>query len=62
MITEWFRDWAGELAPAAREIIAPMLRDTAIQDDVYPRTETAKAADARAVEARAAKQTQAAAK
>lgn len=62
MITEWFRDWAGELAPAAREVIVPFLKEIAIQQDIYPRTETAQAADARAVEARAAKQKQAAAK
>lgn len=62
MITEWFRDWAGELAPAAREILPPLLKETAILADIYPRTETAKAAEARAAEARAAKQTHAAAK
>ncbi len=62
MITEWFRDWAGELAPAAREILPPLLKETAILADIYPRLETAQAADARAADARAAKQTQAAAK
>ena len=48
MITEWFRDWAGPLAPAAREILVPFLKEIAIQEDIYPRTETGKAADARA--------------
>jgi len=55
-ITEWFRDWAGPLAPAAREILVPFLKEIAIQEDIYPRTETAKAADARAAEARKAEQ------
>ena len=57
MITEWFRDWAGPLAPKAREILVPFLKDIAIQEDIYPRTESAKAADARAAEDRAAAQT-----
>ena len=57
MITEWFRDWAGPLAPAAREIIVPFLKETAILQDIYPPAEAAKAADARAAEARTAEQT-----
>ncbi|MDB5227124.1 MAG: hypothetical protein JWN78_1317 [Bacteroidota bacterium] len=48
MITEWFRDWSGPLAPAAREIIVPLVKETAIVQDIYPRIEAAKAADARA--------------
>ncbi len=62
MITEWFRDWAGELAPAAREVLVPFLKEIAIQKDIYPRTETAKLAETREIEARAAKQRQAAVK
>jgi len=62
MITEWFRDWAGELAPAAREVLVPFLKEIAIQQDIYPRTETAKLAETREIEARAAKQRQAAVK
>src|SRR5258708_5765444 len=54
MITEWFRDWAGPLAPAAREVLVPFIRDIAIVEDIYPRIETAKAADARAAQAREA--------
>lgn len=57
-ITEWFRDWAGPLAPAARKLIIPFLAEIAMQEDIYPRTEIAKAAEARAAEARAAAQTQ----
>jgi len=30
MITEWFRDWAGELAPAAGEVI--VLKDVGVVD------------------------------
>lgn len=56
MITEWFRDWAGPLAPKAREVIIPFLKDTAIVQDIYPRIETGKAADAKAAEVRAATQ------
>lgn len=56
MFTEWFRDWAGPLAPAARELLVPFLKETAIQADIYPRTEIAKAAEAREAEARAAVQ------
>ena len=56
MLTEWFRDWAGPLAPKAREVIVPFLKDIAIVRDIYPRTELAKAADARQAEARAAQQ------
>ena len=55
MLTEWFRDWASPLAPKAREVIVPFLKDTAIVQDIYPRLETGKAADAQAAEARAAK-------
>jgi len=51
MITEWFRDWAGELAPAAREVLVPFLKEIAIQQDIYPRTETAKLAETREIEA-----------
>lgn len=58
LVTEWFRDWAGPLAPAAREIIVPYLKEIAIVQDIYPRLDTAKDADAQAAEARAAKQTQ----
>jgi hypothetical protein len=58
-ITEWFRDWAGPLAPAARKLIIPFLAEIAIQEDIYPRTEIAKAAEARAAEARTAAQTHA---
>jgi nicotinamidase-related amidase len=47
MLTEWFRDWAGPLAPKAREVIVPFLKEIAIVRDIYPRTELAKAADAR---------------
>ena len=54
MLTEWFRDWAGPLAPKAREVIVPFLKDIAIVRDIYPRTELAKAADARQAQARAA--------
>jgi hypothetical protein len=54
MITEWFRDWAGPLAPAARELMVPFLKDIAIVEDIYPRLETAKAADTRAAQAREA--------
>jgi hypothetical protein len=50
MITEWFRDWAGPLAPAAREIIVPFLKETAILQDIFPPSEIAKAADARAAD------------
>jgi hypothetical protein len=46
MITEWFRDWAGPLAPAAREVITPFLKETAILQDTYLPPEFAKAADA----------------
>ena len=46
MITEWFRDWAGPLAPAAREVITPFLKETAILQDTYLSPEFAKAADA----------------
>jgi nicotinamidase-related amidase len=35
MITEWFRDWAGPLAPAARKVIVPFLKETAILTDTY---------------------------
>lgn len=62
MITEWFRDWAGPLAPAAREVIVPFLKEIAIQEDIYPRAEAARAADARAAEARVAEQTPAGAR
>ena len=54
MITEWFRDWAGPLAPAAREVIVPFIQDIAMVEDIYPRLEAAKAADARAAQAREA--------
>ena len=54
MLTEWFRDWAGPLAPKAREVIVPFLKDIAIVRDIYPRAELAKAADARQAQARAA--------
>ena len=53
LMTEWFRDWAGPLAPAAREIIVPFLKETAILQGVYPPAELAQAADARAADARA---------
>jgi nicotinamidase-related amidase len=55
MITEWFRDWAGPLAPAAREIIVPFLKEIAIQQDIYPSSERAREADARMADARAAR-------
>jgi hypothetical protein len=42
------------LAPAAREVLVPFIRDIAIVEDIYPRLETAKAADARAAQAREA--------
>jgi nicotinamidase-related amidase len=42
MITEWFRDWAGPLAPAARELMVPFIKDIAMVEDIYPRLETAK--------------------
>ena len=61
MITEWFRDWAGPLAPAAREVIVPFLKETAILQDIYPPSEIAKAADATAAESRAVQPTPAAA-
>jgi len=54
MITEWFRDWAGPLAPAAREVIVPFIQDIAMVEDIYPRLEAAKAADTRAAQAREA--------
>jgi nicotinamidase-related amidase len=57
MITEWFRDWAGPLAPAAREVIVPFLKETAILQNIYPPSEIAKSADAKAAEARAAQPT-----
>jgi nicotinamidase-related amidase len=57
MITEWFRDWAGPLAPAAREVIVPFLKETAILQNIYPPSEIAKTADAKAAEARAAQPT-----
>ena len=57
MITEWFRDWGGPLAPKAREVIVPFLKETAILQDIYPPSETAKVADAREAEARKAQQT-----
>jgi nicotinamidase-related amidase len=53
-ITEWFRDWAGPLAPAARKLIVPFMNDIALQEDIYPRLEMAKAADAREAAAREA--------
>jgi hypothetical protein len=62
MITEWFRDWAGPLAPAAREVIVPFLKETAILQNIYPPSEIGKAADARAAEVRAAEPTHAAAR
>jgi nicotinamidase-related amidase len=46
MITEWFRDWAGPLAPATREIIVPFLKETAMLADTYPRWEAAEPAQA----------------
>jgi nicotinamidase-related amidase len=57
MITEWFSDWAGPLAPAAREVIVPFLKETAILQNIYPPSEIAKTADAKAAEARAAQPT-----
>jgi len=42
MITEWFRDWAGPLAPAARELMVPFIKDIAMVEDIYPRLETPK--------------------
>jgi hypothetical protein len=33
-ITEWFRDWAGPLAPAARKRIVPFMNDIALQEDI----------------------------
>ena len=52
MITEWFRDWAGPLAPAARDVLVPFLKELSIAEDIYPRTELAKDADARVAESR----------
>ena len=54
MITEWFRDWAGPLAPAARKLIVAFMNDIALQEDIYPRLDMAKAADAREAAAREA--------
>jgi len=54
IITEWFRDWAGPLAPAARKLIVPFMNDIALQADIYPRLDMAKAADAREAAAREA--------
>ena len=62
MITEWFRDWAGPLGSAAREVIVPFLKETAILQNRYPPSELAKAADAQAAEARAAQPTPAGAR
>jgi len=62
MIAQWFRDWGGELAPAAREVIAAFLNEIDLLTGTYPCFEVAKAADARAAGAGAAEQTHAAAK
>jgi nicotinamidase-related amidase len=62
MITEWFRDWAGPLAPKARDVILSYLKEAAILQDIYPPSEIAKAADARAAEALKAAPTPAGAK
>ncbi|HTE32412.1 MAG TPA: isochorismatase family protein, partial [Chryseolinea sp.] len=61
MITEWFRDWAGPLAPAARKIVVPLVKETAIVKDIYPRTEIAQAAEQKAADGWAAKKKQPAA-
>ncbi|HMI05232.1 MAG TPA: isochorismatase family protein [Pedobacter sp.] len=55
MIAEWFRDWSGPLAPAAREVVVPFVRETAMVQDIYSRIEASQAADTRAAEAWAAK-------
>src|SRR5712664_298104 len=55
MITEWFRDWAGPLAPAARQVIVPFLNEADLVTGTYPRLEVARTADARAAEIREAK-------
>jgi nicotinamidase-related amidase len=61
MITEWFRDWAGPLAPAARKIVVPLVKETAIVKDIYPRSEIAQAAEQKAADGWAAKKKQPAA-
>jgi nicotinamidase-related amidase len=55
MIAEWFRDWSGPLAPAARKVVVPFVKETAMVQDIYSRIEAGQAADARAAEAWAAK-------
>jgi hypothetical protein len=60
MIAEWFRDWSGPLAPAAREVVVPFVKETAMVQDIYSRIEAGQAADARAAEGWAAKKQSAA--
>lgn len=62
MIAEWFRDWSGPLAPVARKVVVPFVKETAMVQDIYSRIDAGKEADARAAEAWAAKKQSAAKK